>query len=180
MMRLAGLFLVAGSALADYQVTFTTDVPGNVVINVTSAWAPIGAAHWKKTIEEGFYSTPAAFFRVVPNFVVQFGLSGTPATNKKWTTAIKDDPVKTSNKKGTIVYATAGPNTRTTQVFVNYQDNANLDSQGFAPFGTVVEGFDLLVKLDNPTPSSSGGVNQGEYEQEGQAWIEKTYPGINS
>lgn len=125
------------------------------------------------------YYDQNAFFRVVPNFVVQFGISGDPATNKKWTGTIKDDPVIKSNIAGTIVYATAGANTRTTQLFINYANNARLDSMGFAPFGTVISGMDTAKKIFNPTPTSSGGVDQGEYTKDGNDWIKKKYPSIN-
>jgi len=176
---LLSLFSVA-AAWEEYSVRFSTDVPGDFVINVTRAWAPLGADHFKALVEGGFYKSPAAFFRVVPNFVVQFGLSGDPTTNAKWKASIKDDPVKKSNVKGTITYADAGPNTRSTQLFINYADNSRLDGMGFAPFGTVVSGMDIVEKIYNPTPGVSGGVDQGEYESKGQAWIKKTYPKINS
>merc|ERR1711879_585453 len=100
---------------------------------------------------------------------------------KKWTKSIEDDPVKASNQAGTITYAATGqPNSRTTQVFVNYKDNSRLDRMGFAPFGKVTSGMDVLAKINNPTPGSSGGVSQGGYEGQGQAWIKKEYPHINS
>jgi peptidyl-prolyl cis-trans isomerase A (cyclophilin A) len=92
---------------------------------------------------------------------------------------VKDDPVLKSNIKGTVVYATAGPNTRTSQLFVNYADNKNLDSQGFAPFGTVVSGMETLVAIHNPTPGSSGGVDQEQYTSKGNDWIRKAYPKVN-
>jgi len=179
-----GAFLIisvsAGQAPSNFIATFKTDVPGDVVINVTRAWAPLGADHFYTLLQKGFYNDPAAFFRVVPGFVVQFGISGTPAENTKWQTAIKDDPVVVKNTVGTITYADAGPNTRTTQVFVNYADNIGLDSQGFAPFGKVISGMDVLQKVYNPTPGSSGGANQDMYESKGQSWITKQYPKINS
>jgi cyclophilin family peptidyl-prolyl cis-trans isomerase len=129
-------------------------------------------------IQDNFYDA-AAFFRVVPDFVVQFGIAGTPAENKKWTTPIKDDPVLKSNLKGTIVYATAGPNTRTSQLFINFKDNGGLDAQGFAPFGKVLSGMATVVAIHNPTPGQSGGVDQGAYTEKGNTWIKKTYPSIN-
>jgi peptidyl-prolyl cis-trans isomerase A (cyclophilin A) len=181
MLAITFLSIIAAAAARDqYTVRFSTDVPGDFVINVTRAWAPLGADHFKALVDGGFYSSPAAFFLVVPNFVFQFGISGDPSENTKWKTPIKDDPVKKSNVEGTITYATAGPNTRTTQLFINYKDNKNLDSQGFAPFGVVTSGMDILEKIYNPTPSSSGGVDQGEYESRGQSWIKKAYPKVNS
>jgi cyclophilin family peptidyl-prolyl cis-trans isomerase len=115
----------------------------------------------------------------VPDFVVQFGISGDPATNKKWETPIKDDKVIQSNVAGTIVYATAGPNTRTTQLFINYIDNSRLDSMGFSPFGTVISGMETAKKIFNPTPGNTGGVDQGEYTSKGNDWIKAKYPKIN-
>ena len=115
----------------------------------------------------------------VPNFVVQFGIAGTPAENQKWSTPIKDDPVVGSNTAGTIVYATAGPNTRTSQLFINYQDNKGLDAQGFAPFGKVVSGMDTAKLIFNPTPGSSGGIDQGQYTSKGNAWLKAQYPKAN-
>ena len=168
--------------LNNYSIAFQTDVPagspqGLIVINVTAALAPLGAAHLRKLLEAKFYDE-AAFFRVVPDFVVQFGIAGTPAENAKWTTPIQDDPVVASNVAGSLTYATAGPNTRTTQLFVNLKDNARLDAMGFAPFGTVVAGMDVLRAIFNPTPGNSGGVDQNAYTSKGNAWIKQQYPGI--
>jgi len=170
----------AGQAPESFNVTFKTDVPGDFVIQVTRSWAPLGADHFYELVQKGFFKTPAAFFRVVPDFVVQFGISGTPAENEKWKASIKDDPVVESNLEGTITYADAGPNTRGTQLFVNYANNTNLNSMGFAPFGKVISGLDVLKKVHNPTPGQSGGADQGSYESKGQAWIKKEYPTINS
>ena len=184
-MRAAKLRLLLSllASTASYTINFQTDVqqgspPGLVVINVTSAWAPLGAAHLEDLVEDKFFDG-AAFFRVVPNFVVQFGIAGTPAENQKWTKAILDDPVAYSNLAGTVTYATAGPNTRTTQLFINLKDNAGLDSQGFAPFGTIVHGMDVVRAIHNPTPESSGGVDQYLYETKGDDWIRQQYPNIN-
>ena len=92
---------------------------------------------------------------------------------------IRDDPVVASNTAATIVYATSGPDTRTTQLFVNYGDNKRLDAMGFAPFGVVTSGLDVLLKVYNPTPGNSGGADQGEYTNKGNAWIKAKYPKIN-
>ncbi len=179
-MRWVGLSLLALAA-ADYTCTFNTDVPvgdGRIVVRVRSAWAPLGAAHLQKLLHDSFFDG-AAFFRVVPDFVVQFGIAGLPAENKKWSAPISDDPVVSSNVEGSITYATAGPNTRTTQLFINLKDNARLDKSGFAPFGTVVSGMDVVRAIHNPTPGSSDGVDQGNYSSRGDSWIRKAYPGIN-
>ena len=168
---------------ATYSVVFETDVGGlpssDVVINITTALAPNGAAHFLDLVEDGFFDG-AAFFRVVPDFVVQFGIAGTPAENAKWKAAIPDDPVIASNTEGAITYAaTSEPNSRTTQVFINTANNTQLDAQGFAPFGRVVAGMDVMKAVYNPTPGDSGGVSQAEYMTRGDDWIRTAYPGIN-
>src|SRR6266567_5162655 len=133
-------------APAVYKAKFTTTT-GDFVVEVHRDWAPLGADRFYNLVRYGYF-TNAAFFRVVPGFVVQFGLNANPALNKVWhEAAIQDDPVTQSNKRGTLVFATAGPNTRTTQFFINFVDNARLDGMGFAPFGTVVEGMDVVDKI---------------------------------
>ena len=133
-------------APAVFKAKFTTTA-GDFVVEVHRDWAPLGADRFYNLVRYGYF-TNAAFFRVIPGFVAQFGLSATPAINKVWDTAkIADDPVVQSNKRGTIVFATAGPNTRTRQFFINYADNSRLDGMGFAPFGTVVEGMDAVDKM---------------------------------
>src|SRR5271165_7517966 len=133
-------------APATYKAEFVT-TKGNFVIEVHRDWAPLGADRFYNLVKSGFF-TNAAFFRVVVKprpFIVQFGLNANPAVNKVWEHAnIKDDPVMGSNSRGTLVFATAGPNTRTTQLFINFGNNAGLDRQGFAPFGTVAEGMEIV------------------------------------
>jgi cyclophilin family peptidyl-prolyl cis-trans isomerase len=114
------------------------------------------------------------FFRVVPRFIVQFGISPRPDVAKAWFRAnIADDPVKQSNKRGTITFATAGPNTRTTQLFINYGDNAGLDAQGFSPFGQVVEGMDVVDKI---YAGYGEQPDQGRLQSEGKAYTDKSFP----
>lgn len=164
-------------------LTFATDESDAepIEIEISRALAPLGADHLYALVNEGFYSSPAAFFRVVPQFIVQFGISGSPELNTKYgNTSILDDPVVASNTIGTLTYATAGPDTRTTQLFINFANNSFLDSQGFSPFGTVVNGLNTAINVFNPTPNNSDGVDQGNYTQFGQSWIEQQYPGINS
>src|SRR5580692_4240855 len=126
-------------APAVYKAQFMT-TKGDIVLEVHRDWAPIGADRFYNMVKNGFF-TNAAFFRVVPGFMVQFGLSANPAVNKAWDNAnIKDEPVKQSNKRGMITFAkTSAPNSRSTQVYINFGDNAGLDPQGFAPFGEVTE-----------------------------------------
>src|ERR1700730_50038 len=114
-----------------YRAKFTTS-KGDFVVEVTRAWAPLGADRFYNLVRNHFFDN-APFFRAIANFMVQFGLPANPAVGKVWAKAeIKDDPVKQSNKKGTITFATAGPNTRTTQVFISLVDNGRLDADGFA------------------------------------------------
>ena len=105
---------------------------------------------------------------------------GNSSQNSKWLhSSIPDDPVLGSNTLGTISFATAGPNTRSSQVFINYQDNSRLDELGFAPIGRVVSGLEVAAAAHNPTPGDSGGVDQDMYEDRGNQWIREQYPGIN-
>lgn len=149
-----------------------------IVMEVTRAWAPLGADRFYSLVKDGFYNQ-AAFFRVVPDFVLQFGISGVPAETSKWNTTIVDDPVVVSNTPWTVSYATAGPDTRTTQLFFNYIDNSRLDASGFAPFGKVVSGFDTALAVVNPTPDSSDGIDQDMYSTMGNPWIKKNYPNVS-
>ena len=163
------------TAPAEFKAEFVT-TKGNFVVLVHRDWAPMGADRFYNLVRAGFFNN-AAFFRVVPNFMVQFGLSANPAVNSAWhNTNLRDDPVKQSNKLGYITFATAGPNTRTTQLFINYKDNAFLDSQGFAPFGEVVEGMDVVQKIY----SGYGEMpDQGQITSEGDAYISKNFPNID-
>jgi cyclophilin family peptidyl-prolyl cis-trans isomerase len=133
---------------------------------VNRSWAPLGADRFYALINAGFFNN-SAFFRVVPGFVVQFGISGSKAENQKWLhSSILDDPVKMSNTPGTLVYADAGKNTRSTQLFINYGDNSRLDAMGFAPFGKVVGtgGMAVANKIHNPTPGGSMGEFQSSFD----------------
>ena len=180
---LGAVALAAATTAPDtFKVVFETDVAlgdGQIVLNVTKSLAPIGAQRVWDLVNAKFFDE-AAFFRVVPKFVVQFGIAGNPAVEAQWINKdLKDDPVKASNLKGTLVFATAGPNTRTTQLFINYVDNTFLDSQGFAPFGVVTKGLDVAVAVFNPTPGNTGGIDQGSYETKGNTWLKAQYPKAN-
>ncbi|HEY0982413.1 peptidylprolyl isomerase [Schlesneria sp.] len=130
--------------LAKFETT-----AGNFVIEVQREWSPNGADRFYQLVTSKLYDD-CKFFRVVPGFMVQFGINGDPQVAAKWKTAtIKDDPVIKSNRRGYVTFAKAGvPNSRTTQVFVNYQDNLALDAQGFAPFGRIVEGMEVVDSIN--------------------------------
>ena len=149
---------------------------GDIVLELTRAMAPLGADRFYNLVKYGFFNG-AAFFRVVPGFVVQFGLGPTPAVNAAWETAkITDDPVQGSNVRGTICFATAGPNTRTTQLFINLGDNVRLDGMGFAPFGKVIEGMDVVDKIYSGYGERP---DQGRITKEGAAYLKPTFPELD-
>ena len=163
-------------APATFDAQFTT-TKGDFVVHVTRAWAPLGADRFYNLVKHGFF-TDAAFFRVVPGFMIQFGLSANPAISKEWQSArLKDDPVTQSNKPGYITFATAGPNTRTTQLFINFGSNGFLDSQGFAPFGEVTSGMDVVKMLYSGYGEKP---DQGSITALGKPYLDKNFPKIDS
>lgn len=111
--------------------------------------------------------------------MVQFGIASEPDETKKWNTVIPDDPVVESNLYSYVSFATAGPDTRTTQIFVNLGNNSRLDASGFSPFGKIIQGMDTIVAITNPTPGNSNGVNQEAYTLKGNPWILEKYPEID-
>jgi peptidyl-prolyl cis-trans isomerase A (cyclophilin A) len=158
-----------------YKVKFDTS-KGPFVIEVHRAWAPIGADHFYNLVKSGFYND-ARFFRVVPNFMVQFGMAADPKVQSAHNTSIKDDPVKESNKRGYVTFAKTGaPNSRSTQVFINFKDNTFLDSQGFAPIGQVVSGMDVVDKINAEYGERP---NQGEIRANGNAYLNKEFPKLD-
>ena len=151
---------------------------GKFTIEVTRSLAPNGADRFYNLVRSGYF-TDVAFFRVIPGFMCQFGIHGDPAVSAKWREAnIPDDPVKGSNTRGTITFATAGPNTRTTQLFINFGDNVGLDGQGFSPFGKVIEGMDVVDKINSEygegAPNGNG-PNQGRIQMRRQRLFEKRF-----
>ena len=171
--------LLKDKAPAQYEVKFVT-TRGDFTIDVTRAWAPLGADRFYNLVKHHFFDN-ASVFRVVPNFVAQFGISAYPAVTDAWKgTDIKDDPVTQSNKKGYLTFATAGPNTRTTQVFINLVDNARLDGMGFAPFG-VVEGDGMkVVEMFYDQYGDNAGPDQPKIEKQGKPYLDKGWPKLDT
>ncbi len=165
-------------APAVYKATFETSA-GTFVVEVHRDWAPIGADRFYNLVKSGFFEN-VRFFRVIPGFMVQFGMHGDPSVHSAWSSArIPDDPVKQSNKRGYITYAKPNaPNSRSSQVFINFADNVGLDAQGFAPFGQVISGMDVVDKL-NASYGSTPGDDQGNIAAGGNAYLEKTYPKLD-
>ena len=164
-------------APAVYKVNVDTS-RGRFVLEVHRDWAPIGADRFYNLVKNGFYDN-ARFFRVISGFMVQFGINGDPKVSAVWHDAnIKDDPVRQGNQRGFISFATAGPNTRTTQVFINFVDNRSLDRMGFAPFGRVVSGMDAVDALysgyGEGAPSGNG-PDQQRIQNQGNAYLSQNF-----
>ncbi len=139
-------------------------------------WAPNAADHFYTLVKNGFYDE-ARFFRVVPNFMVQFGIAADPAVQTKFKATIKDDEVKQSNKRGYVTFAqTSMPNSRSTQIFVNYKDNSFLDSQRFAPFGQVLSGMDAVDKISSEAGEKP---NQGSITSQGNVYLKAQFPKLD-
>jgi peptidyl-prolyl cis-trans isomerase A (cyclophilin A) len=169
-------------APATFRANFDT-TKGTFVIEVHRDWAPIGADRFYNLVKGGFYND-VRFFRVISGFMAQFGMHGTPEVQRNWQGArLRDDPVKQGNSRGRIVFAHAGPNSRTTQVFINFRDNsASLNSQGFAAFGEVVSGMDVVDKLHSgygDGPPQGRGPSQQRIATEGNAYLAKEFPQLD-
>lgn len=181
----AAMLLVFGAGLVEAQETArATKAPekfrvkfetscGDFTVEVQREWAPLGAERFHELVQAGFYDE-CRFFRVVPGFVVQWGMNGDPAVYAKWKDReIKDDKVTQGNREGMITFASRGPNTRTCQLFINLADNQRLDDLGFAPFGKVVEGLDVVQKI---TSEYGQRPQQPLIQEEGNAYLKKEFP----
>jgi peptidyl-prolyl cis-trans isomerase A (cyclophilin A) len=165
----------------DFKAQFDT-TKGKFTVEVTRSLSPNGADRFYNLVHSGYFSD-IAFFRVIPGFMCQFGIHGDPDVSAKWRDAnISDDPVKGSNTRGTITFATAGPGTRTTQLFINFGDNTGLDGQGFSPFGKVTDGMDVVDKINSEygegAPNGRG-PDQGRVQMEGNAYLKKDFPNLD-
>lgn len=168
---------LADTAPESFRVHFET-TKGAFVVEVVRAWSPNGADRFYTLVKNGYYDD-VRIFRVVPGFVAQFGLHGDPAVSSAWSNvAIMDDPVVESNVRGTLTFAkTVAPNSRTTQIFINFGDNSRLDADGFAPFGRVVEGMGEVV--DRFHSGYGDGVSQPMAKQQGNAYLDQNHPELD-
>lgn len=164
-----------------FKAQFET-TKGKFIIEVTRAQSPLGADRFYNLVRSGYFKD-IAFFRVVPGFMCQFGIHGDPAVSAKWRGAsIADEPVKVGNTRGAITYAKGGPNSRTTQLFINLVDNGRLDPMGFPSFGKVIEGMDVVDKLNGEYGDGAPygrGPDQGRIQMEGNAFLKKDFPNLD-
>jgi peptidyl-prolyl cis-trans isomerase A (cyclophilin A) len=164
-----------------FKVRFDTS-KGAFTVEVTRSLAPNGADRFYNLVRSGFFKD-VEFFRVIAGFMCQFGIHGDPAVASAWREArIQDDPVKASNVRGAITFATAGPNTRTSQMFINFGNNARLDGMGFSPFGKVTEGMDVVDKINSEYGEGAPrgrGPDQGRIQREGNAYLKKDFPNLD-
>jgi len=164
-----------------FRVKFAT-TKGDFTVQVNRAWAPKGADRFHRLVSEGYFKD-VRFFRVLPGFMAQFGLSGNPALNAKMDTLrIPDDPVTQSNKRGMLTFATAGPNTRSNQFFINYGDNTSLDVQGFSPFGRVVDGMkvvDAMFSGYGEGAPNGAGPSQELIVTQGNEYLQRAFPKLD-
>ena len=178
---LANPAMLNEAAPATYKARFDTS-KGTFVIEVHRAWAPTGADRFYNLVKGGYFDD-VRFFRVVDGFMAQFGIHGDPKVSALWRNArIKDDPVQQSNQRGFVTYATSGPNARTTQVFISFKDNSSLDGLGFAPFGRVISGMEVVDTLFDgygDGPPYGPGPDQGRFQMEGNAYLARAFPKLD-
>jgi len=171
----------AQQAPDSFRARFST-TKGDFVIVVHRAWAPHGTDRFYNLVRSGFYDG-VRFFRVIPGFMAQFGIHGDTGVTTAWRVrTIPDDPVRRNNVRGMVTYATAGPGTRTTQIFINYRDNIRLDASGFAPFGQVVEGMEVVDALyggyGEGAPNGRG-PDQFRVNVEGEKYLARQFPKLD-
>src|SRR3989449_10770264 len=166
---------------ATFRARFQTS-KGDIVVEVHRDWAPLGADRFYNLVRSGYFDG-VRFFRVIPGFMAQFGIHGDPLVSAAWRDArIPDDPVRQRNARGMVSFATAGPGTRTTQLFINYGDNSRLDGMGFAPFGRVAEGMEVVDRLyggHGEGAPGGRGPDQGRIQAEGNAYLERAFPELD-
>ena len=170
----------------EFSVSSLDGIPeevGTFTIRIHPEWAPLGAERFEDLVEQSFWDE-CRFFRVIDKFIAQFGINGNPITQAKWRSkSLKDDKVNMTNKRGTVTFAKSGPNTRTTQMFINIgKKNGFLDDQGFSPIGEVIDGMDVVDRLysDYGEGSPSGnGPNQSKIQQHGNEYLNENFPKLS-
>lgn len=169
------------TAPAEFKVKIETS-KGDLLVKVVRDWAPKGADRFYSLVKNGYYDE-CRFYRVLPKYIAQVGIHGDPKVSMKWHEApIDDDPVKQKNTRGRVTFAKGGPNSRTTNIFINLKDTTGLDAQGFAPFGEVVDGMEVADQLHSGygegAPRGRGPGQKRIYE-EGNAWLEKDFKDLD-
>ena len=158
-----------------FYVLFETN-KGAFTVLVNEDWAPLGARRFRHLVEEGYFND-CRFFRVISGFMVQFGINGDPAVSAQWRKrTIDDDPVRQSNIRGRITFATSGPHSRTTQLFINFGDNSFLDRDGFSPFGEVIDGMEVVDALYSDYGERP---SQGKIHHEGNVYLDNQFPRLD-
>jgi homoserine O-acetyltransferase len=173
----------SGRAPATFRVRFET-TRGTFLVEVHRDWAPVGADRFYRLVQQRFFDNQR-FFRVRAGAFAQFGIPGDPRVARRWRDAtIPDDPVRASNERGTLAYAFTKPGTRATQIFINLKDNREYDSQGFAPFGRVISGMDVVDSLYSGYGETSGGGMRAGHQDalfaEGNAYLDRNFPKLDS
>jgi len=159
----------------EFRVKFETS-KGNFVVEVKREWSPLGADRFHDLVSQHFYDD-CRFFRVLDNFMAQIGINGDPETQAKWRTRqFEDDPVKQSNRRSWLSFATAGPGTRTCQIFINFKNNASLDNQGFSPFGKVIEGMEVVDEINDEYKEQP---DQGKIQSQGNDYLNRKFPNLD-
>ena len=153
---------------------------GDFVVEVHREWAPLGADRFYNLVRAGFFDN-SRFFRIRAGYIAQFGISGDPKVSAVWSDrALEDDPVRETNTRSSIAFAMTGPGTRTTQPYINLVDNTHLDAQGFAPFGRVIEGMEVVDRLyagyDEGAGGGMRGGKQGRIFEEGNVYLDEAFP----
>ena len=171
---------VALTAPEQFVVKLAT-TKGELILDVHRAWAPLGVDRFYSLVKAGYYNQ-VAFFRVIRGFMAQVGIHGDPTISTVWRRArIQDDPVRQSNTRGMVSFATAGPNTRTTQFFINFGNNMNLDRMGFAPFARVrnAELLDQIYSGYGEGKPRGNGPSQAMLHQRGNSYLQQNFPRLD-
>jgi peptidyl-prolyl cis-trans isomerase A (cyclophilin A) len=168
-------------APAEFKVKLETS-KGDIVLKITREWAPKGADRFYALVQSGYYDE-CRFYRVLPKYIAQVGIHGDPKISLKWhEAAIDDDPVKQKNTRGRVTFAKGGPNSRTTNIFINLKDSTSLDRDGFAPFAEVVDGMDVADQLHSGYGEGAPkgrGPGQKKIYDEGNAYLLKDFKDLD-